>query len=100
VAKVLRISTFSLGSRETSGSSHAPEKESFDAMPHSQPHEWRLPVSLEFEAETIEDAAFENGSLFVEMNEGLSGSREHAGVRFEQKDYFKLVHYPSDLDGV
>jgi hypothetical protein len=57
---------------------HAPEEESLDAMPHSQPHEWRLPVSLEFESETIEDAPFGNGTLYVEMNEGLSDSRERA----------------------
>lgn len=41
-------------------------------------HDWRLPVSLEFETTTIEDAAFEDGALWVEMNEARSGTPDRA----------------------
>lgn len=57
---------------------HAPETLMLDGMPHSPHHDWQLPVSLEFEMETIEDAASEDGILHVEMNEGLSDSRDRA----------------------
>lgn len=39
---------------------------------------WRLPVSLEVASETIADAAPEDGTILVEMNESVTGSRHRS----------------------